>query len=104
MVATTNDTRAVHTPSEVAGWLGITTARLVELLREKRYPFTELRPGGKPGDRGRCRWGLTLAQYEEILRGQSRQMDPRPEPPAGRPAPSPVSPDGKSRLRRARKG
>jgi hypothetical protein len=93
-------TPLVHGPSEAADRMGLTVAGLVALIRARRYPFTELRPGGRPGDRGRNRWGLTDAQIVAILRGQERvPPDPSP-PPAGPARVSPVAPDGKSRLRR----
>jgi hypothetical protein len=95
----TTATRLVQTPGEAAARLGITTAALTALLRRHRYEFTELVPGGKPGDRGRHRWGLTEPQVQAILRGQARAL---PDPAAldtAAPQSSPVSPDGKRRLK-----
>jgi hypothetical protein len=61
---------AVLRPAEAAARLGLTVPGLVALLRRYRYKFTELSPGGRPGDRGRNRWGLTEGQLQAILRGQ----------------------------------
>lgn len=91
---------AVFAPAEAAAKIGIPVGALVAILRRHRYPFIEIHPGGKPGDRGRNRWGMTAEQIEAVLKGQKRQFEPEP---AGEPAASrvsAVSPDGKSRLRR----
>lgn len=99
---TTEMKRLVYPPGEAAELLGMTTKRLASLIRERRYPFTEILPGGKPGDRGRNRWGLTLAQIEAIVRGQAKvPPDLASLPQAGKARFSPVSPDGKSRLRKS---
>lgn len=95
----------VHEPGAAAARLGLTVEGLVELIRLHNYEYFERKPGGKPGDRGRGRWGMTDAQIEAVLRGQARvlprlQDEAGPDP--GPPAPSPVSPDGRSRLRRGR--
>jgi hypothetical protein len=95
--------KLVLTPGEAAERLGIGVPQLVDIIRRGRYAFIELRPGGKPGDRGRGRWGLTHKQLDAILRGMERRLpDLSPPEAAGRAAPSPESPDGKSRLRAAR--
>ena len=92
-------TETILAPKVAAARLGLTTAGLTALIRAYRYPFTELRPGGKPGDRSHHRWGLTEAQLAAIVRGQERGFaEPEPEPAA--PVPSKASPDGVSRLRR----
>src|SRR4051794_15365080 len=84
---------------EAASRFGLSVAGLTRLIRHYRYEFTELVPGGKPGDRGRNRWGLTETQVRAILRGQARQFEaPRPEPEPGGEKASAFSPDGKSRL------
>ena len=94
---------AILRPCEAADRLGLTVPGLVALLRHYRYKFTELAAGGRPGDRGRNRWGLTEAQITAILRGQERGFrEPEPKAPADMPRVSAVSPDGKSRLQRGR--
>jgi len=94
--------RIVH-PALAAARLGITTAGLVVLIRTYRYQFTELRPGGKPGDKGRNRWGLTEAQFDKILDGQRREFKPvETTEDQTRNGKSPYTPDGKSRLVRRR--
>jgi hypothetical protein len=101
-VATTEAKRLIYPPGEAADLLGMTTRRLADLIRERRYSFTEILPGGKPGDRGRNRWGLTIAQIEAIVRGQAKiPPDLANLPQAGKTRLSPVSPDGKSRLRKS---
>jgi hypothetical protein len=70
------------------------------MIREHRYPFTELVAGGKPGDRGRRRWGLTEAQLSAIVEGQARRfplVKTEAEPPV-RPVRR-LPPGGKSRLK-----
>lgn len=89
----------VLTPREASERSGISVASLVAFIRVHRYPFTELVPGGKPGDRGRGRWGLTLAQLAHIVDKQVRRFEPPATSPSEKPEPSLVSPDGKSRLR-----
>ncbi len=89
----------VLSPAAAAARLGTHVAGLVALLRRGRYRWTEIAPGGKPGDRGRSRWGLTEEQLQAILRAQERQF-PEPVPTTTVAAPSPYSPDGRSRLRR----
>lgn len=87
-------------PGVAAEQLGLTVPNLVALIRRHRYPFTELALGGRPGDRGRNRWGLTEEQIETIVRGQQRVFaEPKPEEEWGQPRPSPFNPDGKSLLR-----
>lgn len=90
---------AIITSTEAAARLGLTGAQLLAIIRQYRYPFTEIKPGGKPGDKGRNRWGLTEDQIRTILRGQERAFrgpDPEPELPNY----SAASPDGISRARR----
>ena len=100
---TTGARPAILPPSEAAFRLGLTVPGLVALIRRYRYKFTELAPGGRPGDRGRNRWGLTEEQLRGILRGQERGFrDPEPEPAPETPRVSALSPDGKSRLRKGR--
>jgi hypothetical protein len=92
----------VLSPGEAAARLNMTVPNLVALIRRYRYRFTEIAIGGRPGDRGRNRWGLTEEQLEAIARGQERvfrESDPAQPVPLRR---SPVSPDGISRLRRGR--
>jgi hypothetical protein len=89
----------VLAPAEAAFRLGLSVASLVAIIRRHRYRFTELSAGGKPGDRGRNRWGLTEAQLDAIVRGQERGYV-EPVRTAGPSAPSPMSPDGRSRLRK----
>jgi hypothetical protein len=96
---------AVMPPAVAAARLGLPVPGLVTLIKTYRYGFTELSPGGRPGDRGRNRWGLTEDQLVAIVRGQDRTFARGAEPASGKPAdsgPSPASPDGKSRLRRGR--
>lgn len=101
MSAKTTSKPDVISRSEAAARLGLRTPGLVALIRKYRYGFTELAPGGKPGDRGRNRWGLTEAQLQAIIRGQSRQFT-QPDPESSRaPISTPLSPDGRSRLRGA---
>ena len=85
----------IHTPGQAALALGISPRALVVILRKHRYPFTELAPGGRPGDRGRGRWGLSRTQLRAVLEGQARGWAAPPQAP-----PRAVSPDGVDRLRR----
>lgn len=90
----------IISPSTAAARLNLPIRELVAMIRRQRYPFTALKVDGKPGDRGRNRWGLTEEQYATIVRGQARAFPP-PEP--TRPgAHEPASPDGVSRLRTLR--
>jgi hypothetical protein len=66
-------------PRDCARALGTDVPALVSLLKQYRYPFTELVPGGKPGQRGGRRWGLTPAQLDAVVRAQERQFEPPPE-------------------------
>ena len=66
----------VLTPGECAASLGVPVPVLVEILREYRSPWTELRPGGRPGDRGRGRWGMTPGQLRDLIAGQERRFAP----------------------------
>lgn len=59
-------------PGDAAARLGIGVPQLVRLIRHYRYAYTELVPGGRPGDVGRGKWGLTEPQLEAIVRGQAR--------------------------------
>lgn len=96
----TDDKPRILAPSEAAARLTLPVPGLVRLIRQYRYKFTELVPGGKPGDRGHHRWGLTEKQIDAIERGQERVLgDPRLID-DGKPKLSPISPDGTSRLRR----
>jgi hypothetical protein len=94
--------RMILTPGEAAVRLGIEERTLVGVIRRGRHTFTELVPGGKPGDRGRGRWGLTGRQLDTILRGMERRL-PEPQPKPTTALSSLVSPDGRSRLRRGRR-
>ena len=69
----------VMPPGTAAARLGLPVDRLVRLIRHYRYAWTELAPGGRPGDVGRGRWGLTEAQFEAIVRGQARTFAAQPE-------------------------
>lgn len=89
-------------PGVAAARLSISVPELVRLLRHYRYTFTELKVGGRPGDRGRPGWGLTDTQIQTIIRGQERVFAVAAPPPVEAPQMSPSSPDGKSRLRRGR--
>lgn len=90
-------------PTDAAARIGVTVAELVAWVRRHRYEFTARAVGGKPGDRGRNRWGLTEAQLTAVLRGQARRFEePKPETTADAPRVSAASPDGKSRLRKGR--
>lgn|GEM_PF-4260765 len=90
-------TQAIVYPTQAATRLGITVPDLVAMIRRNRYRFTEVKPGGKPGDRGRNRWGLTEAQLDAIVRGQERKwVEPKPLDPA--PAYNNESPDGRTRI------
>jgi hypothetical protein len=97
-----DETRAILTPGEAAARLGMDVPDLVAVIRRNRHAYTELKPGGKPGDRGRNRWGLTPRQFEAILRGLERRP-PEIRQEAATPLSSPLSPDGLSRLRRGRR-
>lgn len=90
----------VYSGAEVAAMLGVSSETLLGWMRLGRYPFTQLKPGGKPGDRGPNRWGMTRAQVDAMVRGQARQL---PEPVVAEAEArlvSALSPDGVSRLRR----
>lgn len=92
----------ILSPGEVAKRMGITTADLVAMIRRHRYDFTEIKAGGKPGDRGKRRWGLTESQAAAISRGQRRTPpDPNAQVDSREPARTTLSPDGKSRIPRA---
>lgn len=97
----------VMSPAAASARLGVTEAGLVALLKEYRYPWTELAPGGRPGRRGRAGWGLTEDQYLTVLRGQAHRFEAPPvvqgrPPEVPTPSGSAASPDGKSRLRKGR--
>lgn len=95
-------TPAILSPSHAAARLGIPVPGLVALIRRGRYLFTEIAPGGRHGDRGRSRWGLTEARLQKIIDGQQRGFrEPEPEP-AAVPVRVSASPDGKLRLRKGR--
>ena len=83
MASDATDKLRIRTPAAAADALGITSSQLITLLRFHRYPFTEIAIGGRPGDRGRGRWGLTLDQIRAIARGQSRQFADQPDASAG---------------------
>jgi hypothetical protein len=70
----------VLTPSAVATVLGVSTTALARLVREGGYPYTALARGGRPGDRGRGRWGLTIAQLGVIVAGPARRPSPADAP------------------------
>lgn len=100
MTATTD----IIEPGAAAARLCISTKMLVAIIRRHRYKFTELAAGGKPGDRGRRRWGLTEAQLTAIIRGQERGfVEPSPEEvsTAARYANLPAD-DGRSLLRKGK--
>lgn len=99
MNPTPEPTRRILPPAEGAARLGIPVPELVAMIRRHRYKFTALKSDGKPGDRGRNRWGLTEEQFSAILRGQARQFR-EPEPAEAATTFEPSSPDGRSRLRR----
>ncbi len=65
-------TTSILTPADAAARIGLSVGRLVVLLKTYGYQFTEMSPGGKPGDRGRGLWGMTAAQVEAVVRGQAR--------------------------------
>jgi len=89
----------VLSPGESAERMNTSPKKLAALIRRYQYEFTELVPGGKPGDRGRNRWGLTEAQLATIIQKQARGYEPVPEPAATTaPASTSESPDGVSRL------
>lgn len=67
-------TPLVLAPSAAAARLGVSVGSLVALVRHYRYSFTELALGGRPGDRGRGRWGMTEGQVEAVVRGQARAV------------------------------
>ena len=88
----------IYTPGQAAEALSISVPALVAILRRYCYPFTELAAGGRPGDRGRGRWGLSEDQLRAVLEGQARAWAPPAE--AGRrPSRGAASPDGIDRLR-----
>jgi hypothetical protein len=98
------------TPAFAAARLGISARTLVNLLKAGGYAFTDLSPSmdRRPWGRGRKAWGLTRAQLDRIIDGQSRRF-PEPAAPAGvSRSPAKVGPgqplmaghDGIRRLRR----
>jgi hypothetical protein len=99
-MATIESKKLIYWPGEAAELLGMTTGQLTALIRRRRYAFTEMALGGKPGDPGRNRWGLTWDQIQAIVKGQSKVL-PDAIPAATAKRLSPVSPDGKSRLRKS---
>ncbi|WP_422928640.1 hypothetical protein [Singulisphaera sp. PoT] len=86
-------------PKQAAERMGLALRDLVAIIRRHRYEFTEIKPGGKPGDRGPRRWGLTESQIAAIQSGQARKFLPPEEDTRVTPRHSPLSPDGKARLR-----
>lgn len=92
----------VHPPDVAARRLGgISTAKLIEILKAGGYSYTSLGTGAAPWGRGRKCWGLTDDQIAAVAAGQQR-THARPEA-AGAPArPAVALPghDGKSRLRK----
>lgn len=89
----------VLSPGESAERMNTSPRKLATLIRRYQYEFTELVPGGKPGDRGRNRWGLTEAQLATIIEKQARGYQPPAEPAVTvTPGPTSESPDGVSRL------
>lgn len=91
----------IYGPGQAADALGLPVPTLVAILRRCRYPFTELSAGGKPGDRGRGRWGLSRDQLRTVIEGQARGWA-EPTPSAARPTHTAASPDGVRRLRMPR--
>lgn len=88
----------VMSPSQAAARMGIPVSSLVAIMRRRGSAFTRLATNGQPGDRGRNRWGLTEAQLRKIVDGeQAKTPNPEAVVYGGY---SPVSPDGKSRVRR----
>jgi len=88
----------VMSPRQAAARLGLTVPGLVVLLRKHKAVFTQLAPGGQPGDRGRNRWGLTEHQLRKLVAASQAQVpDLEPPQPTGFSA---VSPDGRLRARR----
>jgi hypothetical protein len=89
------DPLRVFSPGAVAERLGISPAALVSLMRNHHYEFVQLRDGGRPGDRGLGRWGMTAAQVRKLQRHQGYTFPGDPTDFCE------ASPDG---IRRARRG
>ena len=74
--------KMILSPTDAAERIGVPVPELVAIIRRHRYGFTELKPGGRPGDPGRKRWGLTHAQVDAIVTGQARAVREEPKPEA----------------------
>lgn len=97
----------VMTPREAAEVSGLPADTLAHLVKTKGHPFTPLRPGGRPGKRGRGPWwGLTAEQLAAIVAAAQERFQPKPDdagastPRAALPRWTP--PGGKSRLKHKR--
>lgn len=96
----------VMTPREAAEVSGLPADTLAHLVKTKGHPFTPLRPGGRPGKRGRgWSWGLTAEQLAAIVAAAQERFQPKPDDAASTPRaalPRWTPPGGKSRLARKR--
>lgn len=68
-----DDDARVMTPAQAAERLQCSTHVLTRIVMTQGYAYTSL--GGRPGDRGRNRWGLTPPQFRAILAGQAKRLE-----------------------------
>jgi hypothetical protein len=72
------DVDRFFSPDDAASHLRISVPTLISVLKVGGYSFTSLSAGEKPWGRGRRSWGLTAAQLQAVMDGQTRQL-PRPD-------------------------
>jgi hypothetical protein len=91
----------VMSPAEAREATGLSIAEIVATIRTHRLAFVARRPGGRPGDRGRNRWGLTPIQAAAVVAARTMREE-RPEdstPAAIQARQAAASPDGVARSR-----
>ena len=94
-----NEVKSDVIPSKLAAMrLRISTDNLVAHHPSERLPLDGDQGAGKPGDKGKNRWGLTEDQFQAIIRGQVRGFATPREPEAVKAAGP--APGGVSRLRK----
>lgn len=59
----------VYSPREAAEMSGVSVDILTREILQRRYSYVALKPGGRPGDRAKNRWGLTAEQIVAIVEG-----------------------------------
>mgnify|MGYP000869372497 CR=1 FL=1 len=93
----------VYSPREAAELSGVSVEVLSREILTHRYPYIALKPGARPGDRAKNRWGLTVEQLSAIVEGL-KVHPPTPEAEKLRAmaaaATSWTPPGGKSRVKK----